>query len=185
MSGNGTLKHFRDLMAEARLPERTVPVCLRGDLRGDFEQAERELEQLQESRQDSMAAPGVGELVDRIQSLRQQMRDATVTFRLRALSKPKYHALVAKHPPRHGDNGEVIDADRALDVNSDTFFEELVPLSIVDPELDENDYAQLVELLTDYQFTELGVAALGLNRSEVDIPFSSAVSKLNRGSGGG
>jgi hypothetical protein len=181
MSGKATLKNFKAMLAEAKLPERTVEICLRGDLVADHEQAERDLEQAQQKQGDSLAGSGVGEIVERIEALEAEMRESTVTFTLRALSKPKYRALALSHPPRRGDNDEIVERDRGMQLNVDTFYEGLIRQSVVDPELDEEDWAALFDAITDRQFELLGMGAFLLNRADIDIPFSLAASKAKRG----
>jgi hypothetical protein len=46
MSGKSTLKSFKAMMAEARLPERTVDLCLRGDLIAEFQALDAEFNEL-------------------------------------------------------------------------------------------------------------------------------------------
>jgi hypothetical protein len=69
-------KDIKALIREARLPERTVQVCLHADLVAEMEQAERELSDAQHSIGDSLAAGSrVREITERIEALRQQMLD--------------------------------------------------------------------------------------------------------------
>jgi hypothetical protein len=55
MSGKSTLKSFKAMMSEARLPERTVDLCLRGDLIAEFQALDAELEQARNAAGDSLA----------------------------------------------------------------------------------------------------------------------------------
>lgn len=174
---------FTKLLAGAKLPESTVPVCLRGDLAADHEAAERELEQAQKAATDSLAGSGVGALVDRIEALEAEMRAHTYPFRLRALPRPLWRALVAQHPPRRGEDNEILDADRS-GVNTETFYDAIIRACLVDPELTGEQWEQLNGSLTDRQYDELADAAWGLNRREVDIPFSLAASRMKRDSAG-
>jgi hypothetical protein len=176
---------FKAMLASAKLPEKTVQICLRGDLAAEHETAEKALEQAEKNAlsADSLDGGGVGELADRLEALEAQMREHTYPFRLRALPKPKWRALVAEHQPRRDDDGEVLAADRFLGVNADTFFEAITKACVVDPEMDDDDWRVLLdEKLTDAQFDTLSEAAWGLNRRDVDVPFSRAASRLNRSS---
>jgi len=181
MSGKATLKNFKAMLAEARLPERTVEVCLRGDLVAEHEQAERELEAAERKASNSLAGDGVGPIVDRIEALEQQMREHVIVFTLRALPRSAWRSLLSDHPPRVGSDGQVVDDDRHIELNVDTFYVDLVRRSIVDPEIDDEDWAALTDRLTDKQFGDLAGAAWMLNRSEIDIPFSRAASRARRG----
>jgi hypothetical protein len=176
---------FTTLLKGAKLPERTVDVCLRGDLRTEFEALERELEQAQQRAADSLAGPGTDDLVARIEAVQAEMREHTYRFVLRAMPKPAWRGLIADHPPRRDPDGTIVDEDRIMEINVGTFWDDLIRRSIIDPVLDDDAWTQLQDALTDYQFSELGAAAWGLNRSEVDVPFSHVVSKMRRDSAGG
>lgn len=173
---------FKEKLAAARLPERIVPICLRGDLVADHEAAERELEQAQKTANDSLAGNGVGPIVDRIEALEAEMREHTHDFRLRALPKPAWRVLVGEHPPRRNEDGSMVDADRS-GINSATFYDALIRACLIDPVLDDEDWADLVEALTDRQYDDLADSAWALNRHEVSIPFSRAASRMRRASG--
>lgn len=177
---------FRTLLKQAKLPERSVPVCLRGDLAADHEAAERALEAAQRAATNDMEGDGVGALVDRIETLQAEMREHTYDFRLRALPRHEYRELVAAHPPRRNDDGEVNQGDVALGFNQDTLIPDLIRRATIDPDLDDGEWEQLLgEKLTDRQYGDLADAAYFLNRGEVDVPFSRAASRAKRDSADG
>jgi hypothetical protein len=183
MSGRSTLKDFKAMLGEAKLPERTVPVCLRGDLAADHEAAERELEQAQRATATSLAGNGAAAIAERIEALEAEMREHTYDFRLRALPRHEFRSLLAAHPPREDEPFKR--EDSALGVNRDTFFPAIIRASVVDPELDAAEWTDLLDnRLTDYQFQELAGTAWALNAREVDIPFSRAASRMRRATGG-
>jgi len=175
-----TKKSVKALIREARLPERTVSVCLNAALVAEIEQAERDLADAQQRASDTLAGdPRVREIAERIEALRQRMRDHTVDFRLRAMPRPQWRALIDDHPPRKADDGSVDERDKYIGVNVDDFFPALIRASVVEPELDDEDWSLLLdEKLTDRQFDALSDAAWGLNRREVDVPFSPAASRI-------
>ena len=183
MSGKSTLPNFKKALAGAKLPEATVLVCLRGDLVAEHERAERELEQAEKTTGDSLAGSGAGAIADRIRELEQQMREESYEFRFRALPRPAWRALVAEHPPRKADDTTLVDEDR-IGVNADTFYDAMLRACLVEPELDDADWEQLFAALTDRQYDDLSSTAWGLNRREVDIPFSRAASRMRQGSAG-
>jgi hypothetical protein len=175
------------MLAEAQLPEKTVDVCLRGDLFAEHQAAEAELEQAEKVAELLNSLDGgahVAELVERIEAIEATMREHTYPFRLRALSSAKYRALLAEHPPRKDpDTGEVLDADKFIGANLVTFFDALARKCVVDPELDEAGWRTLAdEKLTDAQLDEIGSVAFRLSRGEVSVPFSQAASRLSRSS---
>jgi hypothetical protein len=174
---------FKQLLAAAKLPERTVQLCLRGDLVAEFEALDRELAEAEKTVSNSLAGNGTGDLLDRMDALQAQMRESTATVRLRAMPKPAFRALVQSHPPRRDpETNEMVDADKFLGVNGETFFDALIRACWVDPVLDDADWQQLVAVLSDRQYDELSDAAWSVNRSEVDIPFSPAASRMRRAS---
>lgn len=171
---------FKAALRAAKLPERTVPVCLQLDLQDEFEQAERELQTAVQRPRDSLAAGAPAELSQRVKALEEEMRAHTYDFRLRALPRPAWKALLADHPPRKAEDGSVDERDKYIGVNVDTFFVSLIRASVVEPaELDDDDWSLLLdEKLTDRQFDQLSDAAWSLNRRDVDIPFSHAASRI-------
>jgi hypothetical protein len=182
--GETVASDFKKLLADARLPERSVPVCMRGDLVADHEALERQLQAAQDRPVDSLEGNGVGQLVDRIEALQDEMRDHSYQFRLRALPRQEFRALVAAHPPRRDDGtGDPVQDDAVLGVNRDTFFTALIRACVQDPQLDDAEWVELLdEKLTDRQFMDLADAAWFVNRGEVDVPFSHAASRAKRSS---
>jgi hypothetical protein len=180
MSGRGTMKNFKQMLAGAKLPEHVEPTCLRGDLKAEHERLEAELERLEADAVDSLAGNGGAELAEQIRTLEEEMRENTYLIRLRAMSRPGFRAFLAEFPPRLDDEGKVNKLDSAFDFNIDSGAEALLRRSIVDPEMDDADFAALVETLTENQFDTLTMAAIRLNRSDVNVPKSRAASRLNR-----
>lgn len=180
------MTEFKALLAAARLPERTVPICLRGDLTAEFEELERQLEDAQRNPHASLEdVAGTAGIAERMEELREDMIAHTYQFRLRAMTRPRWRTFIAEHPPRKDEeSGEVDERDRYVGVNTDTFYPALVRASVVDPQLDDAEWSLLLDqALTDRQFDTLSSAAWGLNRRDVDVPFSLAASRMTRSSG--
>ncbi|AGL13882.1 hypothetical protein [Actinoplanes sp. N902-109] len=176
------MNDFNALLDQATRPEKTVQLCMRGDLVARHEQLDRELTKAQQRARDSLAGGNVGELTDQIRAIEQEMADSTWTFRLRALRRRDFRALVAAHPPRRvvADGEEKIhEQDQFTGVNGETFHDALIRACLVDPELDDAQWERLVDSLNDRQFDELAGAAWGVNRSDVDVPFSRAASRTS------
>lgn len=180
MSGKGTMRNFKQMLAGAKLPEHIEPTCLRGDLKAEHERLEAELEHLEEVAVDSLAGNGGAELAEQIRALEGEMQENTYPIRLRAMSRPDFRAFLAEFPPRLDTEGEVTKLDSAFGFNIDAGAEGLLRRGIVDPELDDDDFAALLATLTENQFDTLVMASLRLNRSDVDVPKSRAASRLNR-----
>lgn len=181
VSGKGTLKNFKAMLAEAKLPERTVEICLRGDLIAEHQQAERDLERAKKAAGNSLAGDGSGEIAERIQALEAEMQDNVYPFRLRGLPGPDFRAFKAEHPIRIED-GEANKQDAVFGFDIETGFTPLTRMCLVDPEPDDETWALLLGKLTENQFEELAACAWFLNRGDVDVPKSSAAFELIRAS---
>jgi hypothetical protein len=171
---------FAKLLGAARMPERSVQVCLRGDLAAELEALDAELEHAQKKPKTSLAGTGTTALVERIEALQDEMRAHTYPVRLRAMTRHAWRELVDAHPPRRDDKGEPDIGDVQSGVNRDTFFEPMLRASIVDPELNDDQFQQLSQALTDRQYEGLVRVAWDLNQGEIDIPFSRAAWRARR-----
>ena len=198
-NGKGPDVDFEALVRSSRRPERTVPICLRGDLVAEFEDLDRQLadELAKPSATDKRLGqrPAGQATAEAILALREQMAASTVVFRLRALAPKRWGELRAEHPPRKGDDGDVLDAD-GMGVNTDTMFKPLVRESVIYPELSDKAWAMLLAEeepdpddpdagkrgLSNRQFEDLVGAAWSLNRGAVDIPFSRTASRVMQNS---
>lgn len=173
------MSNTRKIKAEikaAKLPQRSVEVCLRGDLVAEFEGLQRELERLGERPKQPMLVGDVEaqRVAKRIEAVRAQMREHSVALTVQSMPRRAWTEFVASHEPRKD-----VDADKALGFNTTTLYEALVRESVVDPVLDDEDWRRLLdEVLTDAQFESLAQAAWDLNRKDVSVPFSWAASAV-------
>lgn len=181
----------------AKRPEKTVPLCLRGDLQGEWETLERQLRDARRNAETDARLTGNSEprrLAEQLDKLTEQMHESTVTFRLRGLSRTRYHNLLTAHPPTQGDEDE-----QMLGFAPVTFWPDLVRACTVAPEVTERQWARLLGgtwtddkgnaveedgTLTAGQFEKLREAAAALNVRAPDVPFSSAASEILRTSAG-
>lgn len=187
-----TLDELLALPADETRPEKIVALCLRGDLRAEWDRLRAQLDTAPADDEPSTMAARASKrrIAEQLAAIEDEMRAATVEFRLRALPRKRlpgmrpgqvvWHELVERHPPRTGADGKLDRRDTVIGVNTDSFFDELVRVSIVEPELDERRWQALLERLTDAQWDELARAAWSLNRSGVDVPFSGAASMIRR-----
>jgi hypothetical protein len=181
---------WRDKVKNARLPELTVKLVMRGDLQVEHERLVAEIEQAKEKKADSLAGKGTAALEKRLREIEAEADGSVVEFRLRGLPRskragdvrPTWVELSEGHPPRVEDG--IMDArDRLMGgQNMDTFPEPFVRASIVAIDGDESpltdgDWAELMGSITDYQFDQLVNGAWELNQREVSVPFWSGGSK--------
>lgn len=172
-----------ELIRSAKLPERTVSLCLRGDLAAKHEELCARLADAERKPADSLAGnTAVRELAEEITDLEAQMAESFVPFLLRALPRRDWAALVAKHPPRRDEGGKILDAD-VNGLNVEAFMGEVLHRCIVDPVLDDELFDTLIgESLSDAQYEQLTDAVWSLNRRDVSVPFSRAASRILRAS---
>ena len=165
------------------LPEAEVSLCLRGGLQRRFEELDAHL---REARQADVGklnhSPETRRLAEEIEQVRQQMTEATVVFKLRAMTRPAWRKLLRQHPPRKDDVGVVLDSD-SMGFDADAFPAPLIRACAYEPKLTGEQWVKLLdERLTPHQFDQLFSAAYRLNRGEVSVPFSLAASRILRNS---
>src|ERR1044072_1973439 len=93
---------IEDILAEARPRERTVKVCIRGDLAGRMEELQDQLAQTStdwEPSNLSEAHPGRAS-DEAMETLREQVKAAEVPFPLRYIGDKAYSDLMAAHPDK-------------------------------------------------------------------------------------
>src|SRR5690606_35869875 len=128
----------QEIISAAKLAEKTVPICMRGDLVAEVEDLERQMAASQQRNDGRLVGnPEARQLAEQIEALRETMQESTIVFRLRAMHRRDWPELVAKHPPRKDDVH-----DKALGINRATFFDEAIPKSIIEPELDAATVAE-------------------------------------------
>jgi hypothetical protein len=166
---------------EAKPAETSVQVCLRGDLLADFTRLEEQLAELDRPGNEtaaSLAGDGRARLAEEIEAVRQQMLAASREFKLRALPRRRWTALVAEHAPREGN-----EVDAARGVNISTFLAAIIRECTYDPALTAAQWDRLLDdVFNDAQFDELANAAWTVNRRTVDVPFSRAASRIRSNS---
>ncbi len=157
-------------------------VCTDPDLVSEYGRLVAARDAAKEAARDSLAGGAVVELDAQIDAALEQMQDATVTLVLKALPRPVFRAFVDKHPQRKDADGKLTQpALDSLGVDFDGFFAEFIPASIVTPELDPETLSILLdEQLSDQQYIDLAMMCWRLNKTSVDVPFSSTVSRKTR-----
>lgn len=161
----------KDLLKNAKRREETEPVCLRGDLAGQYDALEKALEQLPKNTRLG-GDPERQRIAAEMERVRAEMQDGTVSFTLRALSDTAYQELVDQHPPRQ-EGSDVNSGDAQVGFNRATFFRALIQASTVEPPFDAEDWDLLfTEGLSRGQAVKLRTKALEINGGDVSVPFS-------------
>lgn len=165
-------KSTKELMRAARLPERTVSICLRGDLIANIEAREQQLKRAIEDRKTNGrlgTKTDAKALAEQIEADREEMREHTVNFRVRALKSAAWREMTAKH--RNKDGGlEILD-----------LMGEAIPASVVEPDdLDAEDWEAFNENTAPAELGKLIDAVWELNTQGVSVPKSPLASALIR-----
>jgi hypothetical protein len=172
-----------DRIRAGKLRTGTYDVCLDESLVEAYEHLLEQRDAQREETRNSLAGGATSELDGQIDQLVEQMRDATLTLKFQALSRPRFRTLVDAYPPRTKEDGSLSHREDVVGVNVDAFYERIIPLSLVEPKLDDDSLKLLLEEhLTDRQYQELTDVIWNLNRGKVDLPFSSAASTTARSS---
>lgn len=159
-----------------------VPVFLAGDLVAEYEALGRRLAEAQRTTADSLGGGSSVEIAQQMEDLRGRMAEWQMIVTLCALSRLAYRQILAAHPPRRDEGGEVLRTD-LTGFNADTFYPAIIRACWSGPTLDEETREHLLDdVLTDRQFEELAIAAVNVNRGAVDIPFSRDASTILRNS---
>ncbi|MEU7384011.1 hypothetical protein ACIOC2_20390 [Streptomyces sp. NPDC088337] len=167
---------IEDILKQAKPRERTVPVCIRGDLAGEAERLADELSRVSEDWEPTDLTeqhPG-RKIAAQLKKVREQVRKAEVPFTLRYIGDKAYSDLLAAHPGE--DDGKLF--------HSVTFPRALIVASCVDPVMTEKQAAELFEKLNQGEIDKLANAAWDVNTSADIAPFSLAASALLAGLGG-
>lgn len=174
-------KDIKALIASAKLPERTVPVCLNADLSAELQELERQLELAEQRRRAGEGSLASGSdsrvLAAQVEAVREQMLDTTIVFRLRAMPRRRFRKMQDDFPPR---DGNPIDALAGVDTEAMT--EPLVRACVIEPELDDEDWTALLDeetgRLSEGQWTVLANAAWAINARDANVPFSRTASRI-------
>lgn len=172
------MKTIDEILASARRPEDTVPICTRGDLVSQWQALERRLEHA------PTAPANLGEraeatvIAEQMAELREQMADAEEQFHLRALPPRQWVKFHATFPVKGKDETDDDYSDRIY-----AWTCKAVSLTCVQPAMTPEQVDELVPLLSTRQWVGLSNGAVMLNTGEISLPFSVAASALTQDSG--
>jgi hypothetical protein len=166
---------FADIRKHATLPTRTVSLCLAGELAEEVGELERQFLELGPA--ENLGDSRKRELAEEITAKRDEMREAGVDFRLRALPAREWSKLWAHFPTR-----EEKETDDAFEARRWPFFAEMVSRTCADPEMSVEQVGELCDMVHASAWNALANACLNLNMGEVDIPNSVAASELTQDS---
>lgn len=156
------------LIAGIKPPERAVPICMRGDLQADYEVLQQELvTALAGANEDRMGEdPAVSEVRARIVALAEEIKAATLVFRMRGIPQPAHLALEESHPAREGNA-----RDKERGFNVEAVEQALIRASCVWPELTPEQWDVLDASFTVWQKSMLAGAAYSASLREPSVSF--------------
>ncbi|MGW4803006.1 hypothetical protein [Kitasatospora sp. NPDC004272] len=166
---------IKAIIKGARRREKTVPLCLAGDLVGEYEELERQLSDVAALVGDSLAGSPRVSIAERMEELRAQMAEHLVLFRFRALDPRSWSDLLADHPGTAPE--DVFDLE--------TFGPAAIAACAIDPAMSVAEFGELAEQLSTGQQRELMEAVWEINTTAVQkVPFSLLASATAAGRGG-
>lgn len=163
---------IEQIIASARKPETTVPLCMRGDLQAVWEQLDRDFDIADKAITEEVTNGGspvaAVKIAKQMSEIQREMQDSMVIFTLRAMSRTRWKEIAADHPPIEGvDEGEV---------NEESFVTAMIAECSVEPVMTVDQAGRLRDQLTDGQWQELATASWQLNKSMIGVPYSLAAS---------
>ncbi|WP_026931228.1 hypothetical protein [Glycomyces tenuis] len=194
MTTKKKVKTAAEKLAAARRAQDAFTIYMPGPLKAEWNRVSEEFDRENRKVATGMLNEGAlkQKLAAQMAKLEDQMREDAIEVTLEALrrqrtpSTPKdattWNELVKAHPPRKGKDSKPLPED-SPGVNMETFPEALIKASVVDPEFTDEEWEQLLgEVMNDAQYDQLFAMCWRLNKSGIDVPFSSAASRtLNSG----
>lgn len=169
-------KSTKELLKSARLPERSVSICVRGDIVADIEELNRQLgEAVSEGRANgrlSSKSPAK-RVAEKIEALQDEMRDATITLRLRARKRHEWREWELANPPR--DN---VPEDEKVGFDFDAWVEHGIKWCAIDHDLDDEDWENLLENAAPQDLLNAALVAYSLHGQGVSVPKSQLASLI-------
>ena len=168
-------------------PQQTVEFIEDATLAQAHEDAVAELQRLvrDDHKAERFVDPERKAAAERVKAVEAEAEKSILVFTLQAVGRKRYNELVAEHPAREGN-----DADQAVGVNQDTFFDALIGECILrvnrkhDNSVEDFDprkeWSALADEMTDGQYAEFVTAAQELNRGMVRAPFPSRLASAIR-----
>jgi hypothetical protein len=166
---------------------KTFELCTDMTVQAEWEQAQRDL-QAAVAASDGRQSVTRSQLARQVKELEELMASATIVFTFQALARKAFAEILDRHPVREDE-----DADKHFGVNVDTILPDLLAASFVSAawkgsgddvvEMSVTNYRDMVDELTDGQYSELLLTLVKLNRGSVAVPFSRAASRETRSLG--
>ncbi len=167
---------IEDILKKAKAREKTVHICLAGDLAGEAERLSDELARVSEDWQPADMTevhPGRKIAAD-LKAVQEQVKAAQEPFTFRYIGDRAYSDLLAAHPSEKDE--ELFDEA--------TFKPALIAASCVQPKMTGEQVKELFEVVNEGEIGKLFTAAWEVHHASDIVPFSLAASALLAGLGG-
>jgi hypothetical protein len=194
----------KDKIKRSKRPTKVVEICLQTDLQEQYEGLHKELAEAYAAEQNDKRLNSGGrsrQIAQQIEALEREMADYVILFRLTAISPRAWSDLQDEHPPREGNNDDLL-----LGYNPQTFFDAAIRACTIEPsDMDDEAWLDLLGhpedepddaksdsdgddaeddgsgKLTPKQYSDLQGAVMALNVRKVSLPNSYAASRILRG----
>jgi hypothetical protein len=175
------VQSVKDRIKGAQRPRRSKSVNLRGDLVAEMESLERRLVELRDAERSMGPPQRLGQeseqlrVAKRVDAVRKEMASHWLELVLEALPWSEWSDFKASAPAREGH-----EYDGQVGVDFDRLVKEIVPRCVVEPELDEEDWAALFGGLAPGDLRDLGGIAYALHESGSSVPLLPTASAVLR-----
>jgi hypothetical protein len=181
-----------DILARIKpqVREESTEIVLSGDLMAKWEKLDADLAA---SRDRDMAgnrlADGISaktkKLAQQVADLEKQIAEQAVVVRFRAMHKDRWRALCDNHPPRRGDEFDMLSG-----YNRDAVLDQAVRACMIEPVFEDCDrdepcehtdcgsWQQFARVVPPGEWEELKITVNSVNRGVVDAPKSALASRI-------
>lgn len=171
---------IESIIADAAPAEATTTICIKGDLRAEYDLLEAQLEGMTKVATNLAGDQAAIDVAKRVAELAEEMRAWERPFHLRAITpRKRWRDLNAQQPKKTPGVSEEAHADAYH-----SWLCMIVAKTIVSPACTPEQVEQLADRLSDGDWSKLANDAWRVNDRSRDIPFSAAASALTRSSGG-
>ena len=161
------MSDLQRLKKRAKPRQRTVKLCLDGDLSNEWARLGVAFDEAVRADARENRNPEAPALAEQMDALRDRMDAETEPFVLRQIGYLAWSDLASECPPTDAQ------AARGLDHDPAAFQPKAIAVSLVSPDLDDGEFADLLPLLTAEQVGKLWDACQAVNTGDNRVPFSA------------
>lgn len=163
------------ILSAAKLPQESVPICMRADVLSEIGELERRIRVLTADDDDirmiSQHEDNAADLADRIRELEAEADRHTINLRLQGVDRRRWNVAIDNHKAEDEDSGE-----EKLDLNA--LVEELFAESLVSPEMGPAEQERFLATVTEGQWEKIVQTIWVLNRTVTTVGKSVTASQV-------